>query len=68
MTFVYLHLYHDVCLSAPVLSSITAHCRTYSPYITAGYLPNDPDGIKQQLLALLADGEAVLRVSGLQVQ
>lgn len=39
-----------------------SHCRVYSPYVTAGYLPAAPDTIRPQLLELLADGEAVLRV------
>lgn len=42
----------------------TSHCRLYSPYITAGYLPVAPDLITEQLLQLMEDGETVLRVPG----
>jgi hypothetical protein len=35
------------------------HCRMYSPYAVAGYLPANPSVIQPQILALLASGEAV---------
>ena len=35
-------------------------CRMISPYVTIGYLPNDPDAILSDVFALLADGDAVL--------
>ena len=44
--------YHDPWALAP-------RC---SPCVTAGYLPNAPDVIIPQLMNLLHDGEAVLRV------
>ena len=39
-----------------------SHCRVYSPYITAGYLPAAPGPIRAHLLALLEDGESVVPV------
>ncbi len=39
-----------------------SHCRIYSPYITAGYLPAAPGQIRAQLLELLEDGESVVPV------
>jgi len=53
------------CYLADFIASVPgfAHCRTYSPYSTAGYLPAAPDVITPQLLQLLADGEAVTPVS-----
>lgn len=39
-----------------------SHCRIYSPYITAGYMPAAPAIIKSQLLDVLADGDAVVPV------
>lgn len=39
-------------------------CKMYSPYSTAGYLPAAPEIIKEQLLQLLAIGEASLPISG----
>jgi hypothetical protein len=41
-----------------------SHCRTYSPYVTAGYLPAAPATIRTHLLDLLEDGEACLLVPG----
>ena len=38
----------------------TSYCRMISPYITAGYMPNDAALIKSQLLALLEDGDTVI--------
>lgn len=38
------------------------HCRMFSPYAVAGYMPAAPQLIEQQLLQLLADGETVLQV------
>lgn len=35
------------------------HCRMYSPYAVAGYLPASPTVIQGHLLALLSSGEAV---------
>lgn len=35
------------------------HCRMYSPYAVAGYLPASPSVIQEHLLALLSSGEAV---------
>eukprot|EP01079_Euglenida_sp_SAG-EU17-18_P010498 gene10498-1910_t len=35
------------------------HCRMYSPYSVAGYLPASPDTIRPHLLSLLASGDAV---------
>lgn len=43
-----------------------SHCRMYSPYAVAGYLPAAPEIIKPQLLQLLAAGESVYPVSELQ--
>lgn len=39
-----------------------SHCRVYSPYITAGYLPAAPGPIRAQILALLEDGESVVSI------
>jgi len=39
-----------------------SHCRAYSPYITAGYLPAAASPIRAHLLALLEDGESVVPV------
>lgn len=38
------------------------HCRTYSPYSIAGYLPVAPNVITVELLQLLEDGQAVAPV------
>eukprot|EP00930_Biecheleria_cincta_P095864 TRINITY_DN87767_c0_g1_i1.p1 TRINITY_DN87767_c0_g1~~TRINITY_DN87767_c0_g1_i1.p1 ORF type:complete len:687 (-),score=78.48 TRINITY_DN87767_c0_g1_i1:68-2077(-) len=35
-------------------------CRMWSPYCTAGYMPNNPKMIQGQLFQLLAQGESVL--------
>lgn len=37
-------------------------CRTWSPYAVAGYLPAEPETIKEHLLQMLANGEATLQV------
>lgn len=37
-------------------------CRDYSTYCLPGYLPADPERVTSDILALLASGEAVLRV------
>lgn len=38
----------------------SSFCRMYSPYITAGYLPAEPETITADILDILADGDAVL--------
>eukprot|EP00056_Hartaetosiga_gracilis_P001167 m.42602 g.42602 ORF g.42602 m.42602 type:complete len:594 (+) comp10524_c0_seq3:58-1839(+) len=40
----------------------SAHCRDYSPYCVAGYLPADKDTILTHLLDLLADGQTVYQL------
>ncbi|CAE8679517.1 unnamed protein product, partial [Polarella glacialis] len=40
-------------------------CRMFSSYCTAGYLPNSPALIAGQLLQLLAQGDSVLPLPGL---
>eukprot|EP00940_MAST-03C_sp_MAST-3C-sp2_P002398 g2398.t1 len=37
-----------------------SYCRMISPYVTIGYLPNDPDTILSDVVALLEDGDTVL--------
>eukprot|EP00928_Gymnodinium_smaydae_P018195 TRINITY_DN16927_c0_g1_i2.p1 TRINITY_DN16927_c0_g1~~TRINITY_DN16927_c0_g1_i2.p1 ORF type:complete len:560 (-),score=47.58 TRINITY_DN16927_c0_g1_i2:177-1829(-) len=46
------------------ISEGKGHCRTYSPYVTAGYLPVAPSVIVPQLMQQLFDGEAVVSVPG----
>ena len=38
----------------------SSHCRMMSPYITAGYMPNDPATISRQLLEVMEDGDTTL--------
>eukprot|EP00051_Salpingoeca_urceolata_P031317 m.11159 g.11159 ORF g.11159 m.11159 type:complete len:595 (-) comp3945_c0_seq1:13-1797(-) len=37
-----------------------AHCRNYSPYGVAGYMPADPETVTADVLALMHDGETTL--------
>ena len=50
----------DLFCSGPSCATAKGdHCRIYSPYSLAGYLPASPTLIKSHLLALLASGESV---------
>lgn len=50
--------------SADQINGGSSHCRMISPYVIAGYMPNNPPLIQQQLLDIMAGGDEVLAIPG----